>query len=49
LSPHVAFENYLSPEQIVDKLLKHHLNQVEQSSRRFLGSPGDLRSIMDVF
>jgi len=47
LSGHKSFDKYLSPNEVVEKLLKHHLHQVEQSAKRFLSNRDSLDSIND--
>lgn len=31
-----CFDDYLTPQQVIDRLLKHHLKQLEASARKFL-------------
>jgi len=40
-----AFDEFMSPQVVVGQLLKHHLQQVEKSSQRFLGKPEKLVAI----
>ena len=44
-----CFDAYLSPDDVIEKLLKHHLKQVETSSQAFLKSPDALVSIDTAF
>lgn len=40
LSQGKTFDDYMSPERVVDVLLKHHLHQIEMSAKRHLSSEG---------
>jgi hypothetical protein len=45
LSGCANFDELLSPDEVVDKLLKHHLRQIENSARKILQSPSALVGI----
>jgi hypothetical protein len=49
LAPDKCFDDYLSPEEVVSDLLKHHLHQVEQSAKKFLNNADQLNCIGDAF
>lgn len=42
------FDQYLTPQQVIDKLLKHHLHQLETSANLKIDNPR-LDSILDAF
>ena len=44
-----VFDNYLSPQEVVEKLLKHELHQVEESAAKFLKQPEKLERISTLF
>lgn len=46
-----SFDDYISPEKVIAKLLKHHLHQLETSARKHLSSDGaaNLSSILVLF
>jgi hypothetical protein len=44
-----CFDTYLEPAKVVEKLLKHHLRQVESSARGFLKAPASLVGIETAF
>ena len=35
-----VFDDYMSPDRVIEILLKHHLHQVELSAKRYLSSEG---------
>jgi hypothetical protein len=49
LSDCSAFDSYLTPDQVVQKLLQHHLVQLEKSAARFLTPGNALVPISDLF
>lgn len=44
-----CFDDWLSHTDVIEKLLKHRLHQVEKSARKFLANPAALISIQDAF
>ena len=42
-----SFDDFLSPTAVFEKLVKHHLHQVEESARQFLLNPQRLARICD--
>lgn len=44
-----AFDSYLSPEEVIEKLLKHELHQLEKSAKKFLKKPDALLSVNSAF
>jgi sulfur carrier protein ThiS len=50
LSGCACFDDYLAPQQVVDKLLKHELHQIEQSAvNKLLKHPDSLDRILTLF
>lgn len=49
LSGCASFDDYLSPDEVLDQILKHHLKQLENAARRFLKQPGNLVGIESAF
>jgi hypothetical protein len=45
LPHHACFDDFLSPDQVVDQLLKHYLRQVEATVRKLLTAPDVLVGI----
>ena len=43
------FDAYMSPDDVVDKLLKHHLKQVEKAALKILSAPNELTTIDAAF
>lgn len=48
LSGCTVFDDYLKPNEVVDKLLKHELHQLEQAGRKFLSPSVALESILGI-
>ena len=44
-----TFDQYLSPQEVIDKLLKNYLHQIEESATRFLREPDKLDKITALF
>lgn len=44
-----CFDTYLTPEDVIAILLKHHLHQVEQSAAKFIKNPGQIVAITSAF
>lgn len=43
------FDDYLSPDEVIEILLKNHLKQIENSARKFLREPGELVGVETLF
>jgi len=44
-----SFDQYLSPDRVLDLLLRHHLAQLEQSAKKFLRAGNTLCPVTTIF
>ena len=45
LAEHGSFDNYMSPQEVIDDLLKHHIVQLERAAKKLLKPPDGLDGI----